>query len=131
MDPLAKNQPRKVQITSSEVIIGRSQDCDLRVSKALTWVSNKHFTVGCAHTPEQTSAPEPWQHRHRLLVTFRGCTEQHRAATPQARHNAARLHHRLFEQWHLRESIACSSNPRSSRDTSARLASARPAARLR
>ena len=131
MDPLAKNQPRKVQITSSEVIIGRSQDCDLRVSKALTWVSNKHFTVGCAHTPEQNqctgalAAPPP------PPVTWTRCTERHRAATPQARHNAARLHQGLFEQWHLRESIACSSNPRSSRDTSARLASARPAARLR
>lgn len=71
MDPLARSQPRSVQITTSEVIIGRGAACDLRVSKGLTWVSNKHFTVGCAHTPEQTSTPEPWQHRRRLLVTSR------------------------------------------------------------
>jgi hypothetical protein len=50
VDPLARNQPREVQITSSEVIIGRGAACEFRVSKSLTWVSNQHFTVGCAHT---------------------------------------------------------------------------------
>ena len=56
VDPLATNQPREVQITTSEVTLGRGGRCDLRISKGLTWVSNKHFTVGCAHT--RVSKPE-------------------------------------------------------------------------
>ena len=45
-DPLASGQESVFHITNAEVTVGRGAQCEWRMSKRLTWISNRHFTLG-------------------------------------------------------------------------------------
>ena len=115
-----------MQITTSEVTLGRGGACDLRISKALTWVSNKHFTVGCAHA--RLSKPE---HRSTAARQSPGRDTLCESAPPCHRRDTMR-HAYIKDQSSNGTYVSpLLLQPRSSGDTSARVASARPAARVR
>ena len=45
-EPLVWSRAAVFPISSEKVTVGRGVNCNLRISKSLTWVSNRHFTVG-------------------------------------------------------------------------------------
>eukprot|EP00966_Prymnesium_polylepis_P056169 1299331-Prymnesium_polylepis.1 len=59
--PLARDQPEVLKLKGGEVIIGRNVQCNWRLSKALTWVSNKHLALGCAGRADCTAASRAGQ----------------------------------------------------------------------
>ena len=60
--PLARDQPEVLKLKASEVIVGRNPQCHWRLSKALSWISNKHLALGCTisqHPPPVGASLSP------------------------------------------------------------------------